>query len=210
MNTTNPAPQGQNPANQKFDRLSPVVELTLILLVKMREYLEIYAKDIQATDLDQYNKALKALEGAIESIAPIFGLKMDDLLVTKQLEKLNAKLQNMQPQQPATSPTATQPAPMAPTVQAPVAPTAPQAPVAPETPETTMPTTQEQVSQTQTHAMPEEPTAPEAPQAPETSTEEPTSEPAQPAEAETQGSSETDLSALLQELEQNVGNPNQE
>ena len=164
----------QNAQNTLFnEKLSPVIELILILTVKMREYLEIYAKDIKAEQLEQYNKALKALEAAITEIGSIFGLKLDDLLPQRKLAQM---MQQMQAQQAAGY------GPAAPQTTTPQMPqtTAPQAPQAPQVPQTPPEPTPQPPA-----ATPQEPSA----QTTDTPTEAPKEEP------------KTDVSALLDELE---------
>ena len=76
----------QNPMEEK---ISPLIEMALVLIVKMREYIEIYAKDVQVTDTQLYKDGIAKLEKAIDELAALFGLKGEMLIMSKQMEKLN-------------------------------------------------------------------------------------------------------------------------
>lgn len=61
--------------NDKFMELSPVLELVYIMLTNMAKYLDVYATDIDASQLQQYDQAKKALAQTIKTFDGFYGLQ---------------------------------------------------------------------------------------------------------------------------------------
>lgn len=61
-------------SEQKFMELSPVMELIFSQITNMVKYLDLYASDIEATNLEQYQAAKKGLSQAIAAFEEIYGV----------------------------------------------------------------------------------------------------------------------------------------
>jgi hypothetical protein len=59
----------------KFNELSPVLELVYVMMTNMVRYLDVYAKDIDAAKLEQYVEAKQALDNAIKKFDSLYGLQ---------------------------------------------------------------------------------------------------------------------------------------
>lgn len=152
--------------NTQFNQMSPVVEMILILLVKMREYLEIYGSDINAKDLSEFQTTVQALEDAIEKIGSIFQLPKQTLLANMNLmQQFTQQLKNQQTQDTQTQTVTTSSEPTTQLQQEQAEAESPQTTTAPSTTseitadiqqpaETTTPHLQETAQDIQTQAQP--------------------------------------------------------
>ncbi len=121
----------------KFEKLTPILEYTYIVLYNMlnttrsmKNYVEAYARDMKLTDLEQFGNAVRAIDSAIEGlmksakeVGAIYGLPEDMLDPQKMAQELAKKMQEMQangqlPQDMGS----VESAPSAPAVSAPTAP----------------------------------------------------------------------------------------
>jgi len=59
----------------KFAEISPVLELIYVMLTNMTKYLNVYAKDIDASKLVQYQEAKTALTDALKKFDAFYGLE---------------------------------------------------------------------------------------------------------------------------------------
>lgn len=146
-NTNQTATQNSTKQDNKFDKLTPILEYSYIVLYNMlntlrsmKNYVDIYAQDMRLTDLEQYDKASITLEKAIEdltkagkNIGSIYGLPEEMLDPQKMAQELARQMKNMpQTRQGNGQINNTQQGQEAP--QPPVKPTTPTQPTTPPTP----------------------------------------------------------------------------
>ena len=103
--------QNTNKQDNKFDKLTPILEYSYIVLYNMlntlrsmKNYVDIYAQDMRLTDLEQYDKASVTLEKAIEdltkagkNIGAIYGLPEEMLDPQKIAQELAKQMERQAP-----------------------------------------------------------------------------------------------------------------
>ncbi len=89
------------------EKLSPLLELTLVLLVRIVEYLEIYTRDINASELEEYQKAKTSLKETIKTLGEIFGMPEDALFANMNLINQFTKQVTQSPGHQVTQPQTT-------------------------------------------------------------------------------------------------------
>lgn len=142
-----------NKQDNKFDKLTPILEYTYIVIYNMlntlrsmKNYVDIYAQDMRLTDLEQYDKASVTLDKAIEdltkagkSIGSIYGLPEEMLDPQKMAEELARQMKNMPQSTPNQQVNTTQQSQITPQPPTPPTPPTQQPHIAPE-PHATAPT----------------------------------------------------------------------
>ncbi len=63
-----------NQPTSKDEKISPLIEMTLVLLVKIAEYLKVYARDVKVQDSRYYKEAQKSLKDAVTNLSKLLGL----------------------------------------------------------------------------------------------------------------------------------------
>ena len=66
--------QTGNQPTQKDEKISPLIEMTLVLLVKIAEYLKVYATDVKVQDSRYYKEAQKSLKDTVTNLSKLLGL----------------------------------------------------------------------------------------------------------------------------------------
>ncbi len=90
--------------DQKFMELSPVMELMFSQITNMVKYLDLYAGDIDATNLEQYKMAKKGLTQAIVAFEEIYGVSASE--TTEELENVDNESFEVEPTTAEESPVA--------------------------------------------------------------------------------------------------------
>jgi hypothetical protein len=78
-------------ASDKFNELSPVLELVYVTLTSMVRYLDLYATDIEATTDEQYLEAKSVLDEALKKLDSFYGIDSSEDLDEDFVEEAPAK-----------------------------------------------------------------------------------------------------------------------